>query len=88
MGLEFHFYGGSERQQYRHLCKIVEVVKEHELTYTWRYEGNEGDTLVSFEVKSEDGKTHLTLTHKGVEAFPQNNPDFSRERFTAVGQIF
>ncbi len=83
VGFEFEFYGGTEERQYLHRCKIVEVIPEQKLSYSWRYEGYQGDSLVSFELKPEDGKTRVTVTHSGTESFPKDDPNFARTSFTA-----
>lgn len=82
-GYKFEFLGGPEHQQYKHLCEVTEVVKEQKLSYTWRYEGYEGNTLVTFELTAEGEKTKLKLTHSGFESFPKTNPDFAKENFAA-----
>lgn len=84
VGFEFSFAGeGKEGEKYIHLCKVIEVVKEKKLTYSWRYEGFEGNSFVTFELIAEDGKTKLTLTHAGLETFPATtNHAFSKENFT------
>jgi uncharacterized protein YndB with AHSA1/START domain len=82
VGLEFEFYGGSpEGIQYRHLCKITEVITSKKLTYSWRYDGYEGNSYVTFELFPEEEKTRLKLTHKGLETFPASNPDFAKKNF-------
>jgi uncharacterized protein YndB with AHSA1/START domain len=81
VGFEFQFYGGTEERQYLHLCRITEVIPLRKLSYSWRYEGYEGDTLVTFELWDENGKTGLRLTHTGLETLPANNPDMARENF-------
>jgi uncharacterized protein YndB with AHSA1/START domain len=82
-GFEFEFESGpDETRQYLHKCKITEVAPGQKLAYTWRYEGYEGNTLVTFELFDEAAKTRLKLTHEGLHTFPQDNPDFSRESFT------
>lgn len=84
VGFEFSFYGeGHKGEKYLHLCRITEVVPMKKLSYTWRYEGIEGLSTVSFELSDENGKTRLKLTHEGLETFPQNNPDFAKESFAA-----
>jgi uncharacterized protein YndB with AHSA1/START domain len=43
------------------------------LSYSWRYEGFEGDSLVTFQLFEEGaGRTRLRLTHAGLETFPFN----------------
>ncbi|NJD22333.1 MAG: SRPBCC domain-containing protein [Melioribacter sp.] len=81
VGFEFQFYGGKEERQYLHLCRITEVVVGKKLTYSWRYDGYEGISYVTFELFNEGNQTRLILTHKGLESFPVSNPDFGKENF-------
>jgi uncharacterized protein YndB with AHSA1/START domain len=82
VGFEFRFPGqGSHGEKYLHLCKITEVMVDKKLTYSWRYEGFEGISYVSFELFAEENKTRLKLTHEGLETFPASNADFAKESF-------
>jgi uncharacterized protein YndB with AHSA1/START domain len=81
-GFEFQFTAGSEEKLFVHLCKVTEVVQNKKLSYTWRYEGQKEETLVSFELFPEGNKTKLVLTHEGLEKLPQDK-DFARENFIA-----
>ncbi len=82
VGFEFQFYGeGHKGEKYLHLCKISDVIPGKKLTYSWRYDGYEGNSHVTFELFEEGGKTRLKLTHEGLETFPANNPDFAKESF-------
>lgn len=82
IGFEFQFLGGKdENNQYLHLCKITEVIVGKKLTYSWRYDGYEGNSFVTFELFSEGEKTRLILTHAGLETFPASNPDLAKENF-------
>jgi len=82
VGYEFQFMGGpAEDRQYKHLCKIKEVITGRKLTHSWRYEGYEGNTLVTFELFDEGLKTRLKLTHEGLESFPSDNPDLAKANF-------
>ncbi len=83
VGYSFSFEGGTEENTYIHHCRIIEVVPGKKLQHTWRYEGIEGDTLVTFELFPEGNQTRLRLTHSGHETFPQDNPDLARENFVA-----
>ena len=82
VGFEFRFDGGSDDKIYHHICKIVEVVPNKKLKYSWKYEGFEGMSYVSFELFEEGKTTMVRLTHEGLETFPQNNRDFAIESFT------
>ena len=82
-GFEFQFYGeGREGQKYLHLCKITGVVTRKRISYTWRYENFEGDSVVTFELFEEGNKTRLKLTHSGIKSFKANGPDFAFGSFT------
>jgi uncharacterized protein YndB with AHSA1/START domain len=84
LGYEFKFIGGSESGvTYLHLCKITEVIPGSKLIYSWRYDGYEGNSFVSFELFAEGEKTKLILTHSALETFPANNPDFAKHNFGA-----
>ncbi len=81
VGFEFRFYGGTEEKQYLHICRIVEVVRGRKLKHSWRYDGYEGNSFVTFELFEEGTKTRVKLTHEGLETFPKNNPDLARKNF-------
>ena len=81
VGFEFQFEGGNEGRSYLHLCKITEVLPGKKLQYSWRYDGYEGISFVTFELFDEGDKTRLKLTHEGLETFPANNPDFAKQNF-------
>lgn len=81
VGFEFSFVGGTEDHSYVHLCKITEVVTGRKLTHSWRYQGYEGNSFVTFELFEEGSQTRVKLSHTGLETFPQNNKDFARENF-------
>lgn len=80
-GYEFRFYGGPEERRYLHICQILEVIPEHKLSYSWRYDGFNGMSVVTFELEEENGNTKLCLTHEGIETFPQDNLDFNKVNF-------
>ena len=83
VGFKFEFTGGpKDGTQYKHLCEITEVIPRQKLTYSWRYEGYEGITFVTFELFKEHEKTRLKLTHTGFETFPAI-PDFAIHNFEA-----
>jgi uncharacterized protein YndB with AHSA1/START domain len=79
---EFQFEGGTETNKYLHLCKVTEVIPNKKLTYSWRYDGYEGNSFVTFELFEEGKQTKLKLTHSGLETFPAN-PDFAKHNFEA-----
>ncbi len=81
VGCEFSFSAGPPNKEYLHLCKVTDVIPGKKITYSWRYDGYEGNSFVSFELFAEGEKTRLTLTHEGLETFPASNPDFVATNF-------
>jgi len=82
MGCEFQFWGGpAEDRQYKHICRVMEVIPEHKIAYTWQYDGYQGSSMVSFDLFDEGEQTRLKLTHEGLETFPADNPDFAKKNF-------
>ncbi len=82
VGFEFSFEGGTPEKSYTHLCKVLEVIPEKKLVYTWSYQGYPGLSTLTFELFSENEKTRLKLTHSGLETFPaETNPDFAKKNF-------
>jgi uncharacterized protein YndB with AHSA1/START domain len=82
VGFEFEFVVEHEGNSYHHLCRVTDVVPEKKIAYTWRYQGEPGDSLVTFELFSEDNQTRLKLTHTGIETFPKT-PAYARKNFEA-----
>lgn len=82
-GFAFRFNGGPDGRIYVHLCEVTEVIPGSKLTYSWRYEGYEGISFVTFELIPVGEKTKIRLTHAGLETFPASNPDLARENFVA-----
>lgn len=80
VGFEFQFLAGDDQQKYLHLCKIMEVIDQKKLAYSWRYDGYKGNSLVTFDLFDEDNKTRLRLTHEGLETLP-DTPAFLKENF-------
>jgi uncharacterized protein YndB with AHSA1/START domain len=79
-GFEFEFVVEHEGNRYHHLCRVTEVIPEKKIAYTWRYKGEPGDSLVTFELFPERNKTRLKLTHTGIETFPKT-PAYARKNF-------
>ena len=82
VGFEFDFVVEHEGTTYHHLCKVTEVIPQKKLAYTWRYRGEPGDSLVTFELFADGNKTKLRLTHEGLETFPKT-PTYARKKFEA-----
>ena len=82
VGFEFDFVVEHEGNKYHHLCRVTEVIPEEKIVYTWRYKGEPGDSLVTFELFPDGNRTRLKLTHTGIETFPKT-PAYARKNFEA-----
>jgi uncharacterized protein YndB with AHSA1/START domain len=82
VGFEFDFLVEHEGNSYHHLCRVTEVILEKKIAYTWRYKGEPGDSLVTFELFPDGNQTRLKLTHTGIETFPKT-PAYARKNFEA-----
>ena len=83
VGFKFQFYGqGKSGEKFLHLCEVTDVSKNKLLRHTWRYDGYEGVSYVTWELSDENGKTKVTVTHEGLDTFPKTpHDDFARESF-------
>jgi uncharacterized protein YndB with AHSA1/START domain len=59
------------------------VVVGKRLSYSWRYDGLQGISHVTFELVKEGSQTRVTLTHTGIESFPPDDPNMARGSFVA-----
>jgi uncharacterized protein YndB with AHSA1/START domain len=80
VGFEFSFLVEWDDNRFDHRCRVTEVIPGRKLAHTWRYEGHPGESLVTWELFDEGGKTRLRLTHEGLDNFPKL-PMFDRSNF-------
>lgn len=83
VGFQFRFEGGPDGRTYLHLCEVTEVIPGKKLTYSWRYDGYPGNSVVTWELFEDRAGTRLKLTHAGLETFPADNPDLAASNFVA-----
>ncbi|WP_320018418.1 SRPBCC domain-containing protein [Labilibaculum manganireducens] len=88
VGFETRFNVDAGERQFMHIWKITEVIPFEKIVYNWRYENMYGNAFVSFELFDRDIETLLRLTNLGLETFPQDIPEFSRESCTDGWQYF
>ncbi|MBO9634667.1 MAG: SRPBCC domain-containing protein [Chitinophagaceae bacterium] len=81
VGYEFEFTGGTETEQWRHLCKVIAVDPGKMLKHTWRYDGYPGSSTVTWEIFDEGDKTRVRLTHEGLDTFPADKAEFNINNF-------
>ena len=88
VGFETNFGVHSGERLFTHLWKVTEVVTLEKITYSWKYKEYSGDASVSWVLSEEDQKTTLRLICRGIESFPQDIPEFTRESCLAGWQFF
>ncbi len=88
VGFETQFNVANEGRNFLHIWKVTEVVPMKKIIYNWKYEGYPGDSFVMFELFEQKNLTKLKLTHRGLESFPQDMPEFSRESGIAAWKYF
>jgi uncharacterized protein YndB with AHSA1/START domain len=81
VGFEFRFEGGDECNKYIHICRILEVIPNKKLSHTWQYEGQEEQTIVTWELSGEGDNTKVKLTHEGLEKIAHHGPAFAPNNF-------
>jgi uncharacterized protein YndB with AHSA1/START domain len=82
VGFEFEFVVEHEGNSYHHLCRVTEVIPQKRIAYSWRYKGEPGNSLVTFELVGEGDKTRVKVTHTGIDTFPKT-PAYARKNFEA-----
>ncbi|AZA84291.1 SRPBCC domain-containing protein [Chryseobacterium lactis] len=83
VGKEFNFYEPGGENKFHHQCKIVEIVPNQILKYSWSYpDFSEAKTIVTWELLSDNGATLVKITHEDIENFNDLGDGFSRESFT------
>ena len=78
-GFSTQFVVENEGRVFTHLWTIMDVIPEKKILYRWRYEAYEGDSMVLFEISGDENSCKLCLTHKVLENFNDDIPEFSRE---------
>ena len=82
VGFETRFDVEQGGKIFTHIWKIKEVVRNKKITYEWKFGDYPGDSLVSFELFDEDGKTRIVLTHDKIETFRGDiHPDLAKHNF-------
>ncbi|SHM95277.1 SRPBCC domain-containing protein [Mucilaginibacter sp. OK098] len=82
VGFETMFDVTHNGKVFPHILKVTEVVLNKKISYEWKYGGYPGNSLVSFELFDEDGKTKIVLTHDKLETFRGDiHPDMAKQNF-------
>ncbi|MCZ4695744.1 SRPBCC domain-containing protein [Ancylomarina euxinus] len=88
VGFETQFNVKSGERNFMHLWKISEVIPLEKLVYSWKYEGYEGESFVSFETFITEGGSSIRVSHVVTHSFPQSIPEFTRESCQSGWEYF
>ncbi|AWA29867.1 SRPBCC domain-containing protein [Flavobacterium magnum] len=81
-GFQTEFNVQHDGNDFIHIWKVTEAVALHKIAYEWRYGGFPGNSILSFELFPENGRTKLILTHTGLDSFePSRFPALSKDNF-------
>ncbi|PCJ82489.1 MAG: ATPase [Bacteroidetes bacterium] len=79
VGFKTKFVIENEGKIFPHIWTIIEVEQFKKIVYNWKYKGYAGDSNVIFELIEQGKHIKLKLTHKVLDSFPKNIPEFKRE---------
>jgi uncharacterized protein YndB with AHSA1/START domain len=79
VGFETRFDVISGERTFPHCWKITEVNIPYRITYNWKFDGYEGASSVTFELKSVATGTNLKVINIVLEDFPDDVPEFTRD---------
>ncbi len=79
VGFKTQFNVQSGEKNFLHLWEIIDVDQGKKIVYDWRYQEYPGIGKVTFELEEKNGQTVLKLTNEGLESFPKDIPEFTKE---------
>lgn len=82
VGFETAFDVEMDGKIFPHIWKVAEVVPGKKISYEWKFGGYPGNSLVTFELFTENEKTRIVLTHARLESFRGDiHPDLHPDNF-------
>lgn len=87
-GFQTEFLVQVDDRSFTHVWKISDVIPGNMIRYNWSYKEYEGEGHVTFELHERQGQTLLVLSNEGLESFPQDIPEFTRESCEAGWNYF
>ncbi len=88
LGFSTEFNVHAEGKDFLHRWKIIEVSPQLSILYDWRYGGYPGESTVNWQLSPQENGTLLTVTHRGIDSFPQSEPAFTEESCRGGWQYF
>jgi uncharacterized protein YndB with AHSA1/START domain len=88
VGFRTEFDVDAGERDFKHVWTITEAVPEEKIVYDWRYVELPGAATVTFEVFDHGNGALLRVTNEGLDSFPAEIPEFSRESCEGGWQFF
>ncbi|NMM48144.1 SRPBCC family protein [Marinigracilibium pacificum] len=79
IGFKTKFPVQSDTRTFTHVWKIIDVIPEEKIVLDWSYEEYPGKSMVIFYLTTKNKACSLTLTHRGLDSFPSEIPEFKIE---------
>lgn len=89
IGFETSFLIENEGRKFTHTWKVTEVEPFNKITYQWRFK--EYPTVlgtVTFSIAKIEKGSLLRVTNYGIDTFPEDVPEFTRESCQGGWQYF
>lgn len=87
-GFTTSFVMTSNGNNFTATWEITEVVPEKRIVCKWSYKEYRGLGIVTFILSPKKQKTLITVINEGLETFPQDIPEFTKESCTAGWEFF
>lgn len=88
VGFKTRFNVRSGERDFMHLWEVIEVIPQKKISMKWSYDDYPGDSIVTFELLETNNRIKLRLTHRVLEDFPEEIPEFKRESCLAGWNYF
>lgn len=69
----------SGERNFTHQWQITEVIPFKRIVYSWKYKEYPGDSVFKMELDAKGVTTELKVSHRCIDNFPSEIPEFSRE---------
>lgn len=79
VGFTTEFVVEVNNRRFTHRWQVLEINKYRKVSLDWRYAEYDGSGTVTFELIAQSEGTLVRLTNTGLESFPEEIPEFSRE---------
>ena len=88
VGFKTRFNVKAPSRDYMHIWKVTLVKAPNKITYEWTYDDLQGKGEVTFELLEQGSVTILKLTNTGLDSFPNDLPEFTKESCIAGWTYF